>query len=50
MMYLPGGVGSFGGGGVGGWIGVGGFGCRSLYAISTPGINSIRSMIRFLLI
>lgn len=37
---LPGGVGSFGGGGVGGWIGVGGFGCLSLYAISIPGISS----------
>lgn len=37
---MPGGVGSFGGGGVGSLIGVGGFGCLSLYAISTPGMSS----------
>lgn len=37
---MPVGVGSFGGGGVGSLIGVGGFGCLSLYALSTPGMSS----------
>lgn len=40
---LPGGVGSFAGVGVRGLIGVGGFGCLSLYTTSTPGISSIWS-------
>lgn len=41
-----GGVGSFGFSGVGSFGGVGGFGCLSLYARSTPGINSTKAKSR----